>query len=121
MHFASGGDVSDHSGAQLEAMALAVEGAAANAGQHEFRLFRIAEINVDFDAAEGRCNLIGDPRDQFFNVESRGDPLGKFLQAYQFHDPERRRVRHGLAGETEIHERGGGHDKTLLPVDCNLA
>ena len=87
MHFAGGRDVSHHSGAQLEAMALAVNGAAANAGQYEFGMFRIAEIEVDFDAAERGRDFVDDPRDQFFNIESGGNPMREFLQAHQFRDP----------------------------------
>ena len=68
MHFACGRDVPDHSGACLEAMALAVKTAAANAGQYEFRIFRVAKVQVDFDATERGRNLIDDPRHEFFNV-----------------------------------------------------
>ena len=87
VHFASGRDVSHHSGAWLEVMALAVNAAAANSGQYEFRIFRVAEIQVDFDAAERCRNLVDDPRNQFFDVESGGDPLCELLQAYQFRKP----------------------------------
>ena len=59
-----------------------------NAGQHEFRILRIAKIQVDFDAAERLRNLIDDPRNEFFKVESGGDPLRKLLQAHQFRHPE---------------------------------
>jgi hypothetical protein len=67
-------------------MSLAMNGAAANAGQHKFRRFRIAEKYVDFDAAERGRNLIDDPRNEFFNVESGGNPLREFLQAHQFRE-----------------------------------
>src|SRR5208283_2501444 len=73
VHFARGRDVSHHSGAFLEAIALVVNGAAASAGQYEFILFRIAEIKVDFDTAERLRNLIDDPRNELFKVESGGD------------------------------------------------
>jgi hypothetical protein len=33
-------------------MALAVNGAAANAGQYEFSVFQITQTQVDFDAAK---------------------------------------------------------------------
>jgi hypothetical protein len=87
MHFACGRDVPDHSGAYLEAMALAVHGAAANAGQYEFRSFRIAQIDVDLNAAERGGNLVDDPRHEFFNVEGGGNPLREFLQAHEFREP----------------------------------
>ena len=84
VHFAGGCDVPDHSIAYLDAMALAVNGAAANPGQHEFRLFRIAEKDIDFDATQRRRHLVHDPRNEFFDVESGGDPLREFLQTHQF-------------------------------------
>src|SRR5258708_40206490 len=111
VHFASGRDVSHHSVAYPEAMALAINAAAANAGQYEFRMFRVAKIQVDFDAPERGRNLIDDPRNQFFNVESRGNPFREFLQAHQFGEPERRCVLERWAGEAKIAERGGGHDE----------
>ena len=52
VHLTGGRDASDHSGAFLEAMALAVKGAAANAGQHKFRFVALAQIQIDFDATE---------------------------------------------------------------------
>ncbi len=69
MHFARGRYVPHHSFTQWDAMALAVNRATANSGQHEFRLVRIAEEYVDLDAAERGCDLIHDPRNQFFDVE----------------------------------------------------
>src|SRR5208282_5038522 len=116
VHLASDGDVPYHSGAHLDAMALAVNAAAANAGQYEFRLFGVAQIEVDFDAAERRGNLVNDSRNQVVDVESGGDALRKLLQAHQFGDPDGGRFEQRLSGKTEIHERAGGHDETLLPV-----
>src|SRR5216683_2560249 len=87
VHFACGRDVPHHSGPYLEAMALAVNTAAANASQHEFRMFRVAEIQVDLDAAERGRNLVNDPRHEFFNVEGGGNPLREFLQAHEFREP----------------------------------
>jgi hypothetical protein len=105
VHFASGRHVSHHSGAFLEAMALVENGAAASAGQYEFILFRIVEIQVDFDAAERFRNLIDDPRNEFFKVESGGDPLREFLQAHQFRYPESGGCfRYRRAGKIEIRE-----------------
>src|SRR5216683_6652120 len=83
VHFACGRDVPHHSGPYLEAMALAVNTAAANASQHEFRMFRVAEIEVDLNAAERGRYFIHDPRNEFFDVESRGDSLREFLQAHE--------------------------------------
>jgi hypothetical protein len=85
-------------------MALVENGAAASAGQYEFILFRIVEIQVDFDAAERCRNLIDDPRNEFFKVESGGDPLRKLLQAYQFRYPESGCFRCRRAGEAKIRE-----------------
>src|SRR5713101_1079958 len=79
VHLARGCDVPHHSGAYLEAMALAVNTAATNAGQYEFGMFRVAEVQVDFDAAERGGNLIDDPRHEFFNVEGGGNALRKLL------------------------------------------
>jgi len=104
VHFASGRDVPHHSGAFLEVMALVVKGAAVNADQYEFILIRIAEIKVNFDTAERRRNLIDDPRNEFFKVESGGDPLREFLQAHQFRYPESGCFRYRRAGEAEIRE-----------------
>jgi hypothetical protein len=104
VHFASGRDVSHHSGAFLEAMSLAVNAAAVNAGQYELILFRVAEIKVDFDTAERCRNLIDDPRNEFFKVESGGDPLCEFLQAHQFRYPESGCFRYRRAGEAEIRD-----------------
>jgi hypothetical protein len=67
-------------------MALAMNGAAANAGKYKPRLLGIAQIDVDFDAAERGRNLIDDPRNEFFNVESGGNPLCEFLQTHQFRE-----------------------------------
>src|ERR1700687_4647276 len=92
---------------------------AANAGQYKIGILRGAKIEVDFDAAERCRNLIDDPRNQLFEVESGGDALCEFLQAHQFRYPERGCFRYRLAGEAGILERVGGHDKILLPVDCN--
>src|SRR5271170_4820453 len=75
VHFAGRRDVPHHSGAHLDAMALAVNAAAANAGQYEFGLLRIAQVEVDFDAAERRGNLVNDSRNEVFNVESGSDAL----------------------------------------------
>jgi len=119
VHLASGRDVSYHSGAWLEVMALVVNGAATNAFQYEFRTFRVAKIQVDFDAAERLCNLIDNPRNQFFKIESGGDPLCEFLQPHKFGDPECGRFGKRLARRAEIHERAGGHYETLLPIDGN--
>jgi hypothetical protein len=85
-------------------MALAVNAAAVNAGQYELILFRVAEIEVDFDTAERCRNLIDDPRNEFFKVESGGDPLRKLLQAYQFRYPESGCFRCRRAGEAKIRE-----------------
>jgi hypothetical protein len=115
VHFAGGCDVAHHSGAFFEVMALAVNAAAANAGEYEFRLFRIAKIEVDFDAAERVCNLIDDPRNQFFEVESGGDALREFLQAHQFGEPSLGRFRERLA-EKPKSVKGRWTHKTLLPV-----
>src|SRR5208282_789562 len=115
VHLASGGDVPHHSRTHLDAMALAVNTAAANAGQYEFRLFGIAQIEVDFDATERRGNLVDDPRNEVLYVESGSDALRELLQAHQFGDPECGRIGERLSGEAEIHERAGGHDETLLP------
>src|SRR5229473_8163166 len=114
VHFASRRDVSHHSVAYPEAMALAINAAAANAGQYEFRMFRVAKVQVDFDAAERCRNLIDDPRHEFFNVEGGGNPLREFLQADEFREPERGCFRGELAGDAEVRERAGGHDGTLL-------
>src|SRR5271169_2210373 len=119
VHFASGGDVPHHSGAELEVMAFAVNAAATNAGQYEFGLRRIAQIEVDFDATERRGNLVNDARNEVFNVEGGGDALRELLHAHQFGDPVCGRFGHWLGSEAEIHERAGGHDETLLPDDYN--
>src|SRR5271169_145944 len=119
VHLASGGDVPHHSGTYLDAMALAVNAAAANAGQYEFRLLRVAQIEVDFDTTERRGNLVDDSGNEVLNVESGGDALRELLHAHQFGDPVCGRFGHWLGSEAEIHERAGGHDETLLPVDYN--
>ena len=119
VHFASGRDVPHHSVAWLEVMALAVNGAASNPGQYESRLLRVAQVEVDFDAAERRRNFVYDSRNEFFNVKSGRDALREFLHAHQFCDPVCGRFGHWLGGKAEIRERTGGHDETLLPDDCN--
>jgi hypothetical protein len=96
--------MSHHSDAFLEVMAPVVNGAAVNTDQYEFILFRIAEIKVNFDTAERCRNLIDDPRNEFFKVESGGDPLRKLLQAYQFRYPESGCFRCRRAGEAKIRE-----------------
>ena len=112
VHLPGGRDVPHHPRTQLNAMALAVNGAAANASQYEFRMCRIAEKDVDFDAAERRRHFIDDPRNEFFNVESRGNALREFLQAHQFRELLLGCFRERWTGEAEIRERGGGHDET---------
>ena len=117
VHFSGGRDVSHHSGAELEVMALTVNAATANAGQYEFRLLGIMQIEVDFDATERSGNLVNDSRNEVFNVERGGDALREFLHAHKFRDPECGRFGQRLTGKAEIHERAGGHDETLLPFD----
>src|ERR1700694_3547870 len=119
VHFACGGDVPDHSLAYLEAMTLAVNTAAANSGQYKARLLGIVQVDVDLDAAERSPNLIGDPRNQFFNVQSGGNPLCELLQTHQFREPLRGCFWERRGGEAEVRKRSGGHDETFLPIDCN--
>ncbi len=117
VHFAGGRDVSHHARANRETMTLAVNGTAANSGEYESWVLMIAKKKIDFDAAEGSGNFVHDTGDEFFNVESRGNTLGKFLQAHEFCELERRRFRERRTGKSEIRERAGRHDRTLLPID----
>lgn len=100
-------------------MAFAVNAAASYACQYEVRLVGIAQIKIDFDTAKRSSDLVDDSRNEFFDVERGGNAVRKFLQTHQFRELLLGRFRHRLAGEAEIHERSGGHNKTLLPVDCN--
>lgn len=92
-------------------MALVINAAAADPGQHEFLLFRVAKIEVNLDTAERSGDLINDPRNEFFQVEGGGNALREFLQPHQFRYSESSRFMM-LSGRAEIHERAGGHDKT---------
>jgi len=44
-------------------------------------LLRVAQVEVDFDAAERRRNFVYDSRNEFFNVKSGRDALREFLHA----------------------------------------
>jgi hypothetical protein len=51
------------------------------------------EIKVDLHAAERGCNLVDDPRDKLFDVESGGNALRELLQANQFRELQGGRFR----------------------------
>jgi hypothetical protein len=73
-------------------------------------MFRVAKIQIDFDATERCGDLIDNSRNEFLEIESGGDALRKFLQAHQFRHPESGGLRQMLVGQAEICERAGGHD-----------
>jgi hypothetical protein len=77
------------------------------------------EIKVDLHAAERGCNLVDDPRDKLFDVESGGNALRELLQANQFRELQGGRFRRRERGKAAISYGTGGHDRILLPADCN--
>jgi hypothetical protein len=73
----------------LQAMAFGEDGAsdASSSGRHhEFALLGVVKIEADFDVADRGRNFVNDSGDEFFEVEGGGNPMGEFLQAYQFRE-----------------------------------
>jgi hypothetical protein len=113
VHFASLSDVADHSDAEFDAMAFAVDGTTAHSRQDEFGMLGIAEEQVDFDAAEGSGDFVHDAGNELFDVEGRGDAVSKFLQANEFGKPERRGLSGRRSGDADIGKGTCGHRETL--------
>jgi hypothetical protein len=120
MHFAGGRDVSHHSGARLQAMALAVNRAASNPGQHELRVLGITEIEIDFDAAErsATSSTMRGTSSSMSSVEVMR--CANFCRRTNSASFGRWGFRERRTGESEIRERTGSHDKSSCLRDYDL-
>ena len=115
-HLAGGGDVADQSFlAQFQAMPFVVQGAAVDAGQHEFLALGLVEIDVGFYESEGAGYLIHDAIDELIEIEKGTDAVGGLLQAEQIvHQICRLRQREvcrlGQSGDLVGQDRDGSHE-----------
>ena len=111
VHFAGCRDVSDHSGAQWDAMPLAMDSAAANAGEYEFRLLGVAEKQIDFDAAQRGGNFVHNAGDEFSISRVEVIRWANFCRRTNSASFALGVSGAGTLGKAEICERAGGHDK----------
>src|ERR1700686_259697 len=115
MHLASRGDVANHPFANSNAMAFAVNRAAANPCQYEVSVLRVAKEYIYLYTAERRPPLVNNPRNKFVQFQGGGNPLRELLQAHQFG----KLLRWGFIGRIggiEIGEGASGHEEILLPA-----